>query len=752
MPVAATYRAFISYSHADTSWAKWLHTSLEGFRIDKDLAGRTTPMGPVPATLRPVFRDRDEFTAGHTLTEQTIAALDASAALIVLCSPAAARSHYVNEEVRLFKSRHPHRPVIPVILGGTAGSAGAPSLHPSPLRGGDGGGGPKHASRADHHPTPNPSPSRGGGSVERAAGDDACFPPALAFVVTADGAVTDEPTHLLAADVRDSGDGRELALAKVVAALIGVGVDDVRKRQVVAEKKRTIRYAAFATVVGVLVLAAGFLWVMKERDATQQLARDIEMRTHLEAQRKEIEEQRKQFASLAQRLSLIAPAQAGTGSEKAIGAAVDAAIVGASQGDVRLQRALDLLAAGNVKEAEPLFKAVAEEKAARVNQDKRDAAAAYRNLGAIAGLGDPKRAREAYAKALELDPDDREALYWQGYLAIWAEDAVRAESAFNRLLEVAKVANDERSEYRAHLRLGQSMLQRGGSIDEALSHEDKALRIAISYRAANPENHDWQRDLAEAYLRRGNVIEAQGNLPEALKSFRESLSIRDRLAKADPGNAGWQRDLSVSYIKLGDVFVAQGYLPEALTSFRDSLAIADRLAKADPGNSGSQRDLSVSYDRVGDVLVAQGNLPEALKSFRNSLAIRDRLAKADPGNSGWQRDLSVSYNKLGDVLVAQGNLPEALKSFRDSLAIADRLAKADPGNAGWQRDLSVSNYKIGQFFLKQGKPAEALPYLEADLAIAERLANLDPANAAWQQDVDTSRAMIARVRAALGGK
>ena len=39
------YRAFLSYAHADTKWAKWLHGQLEGFRIDKDLAGRITPLG-----------------------------------------------------------------------------------------------------------------------------------------------------------------------------------------------------------------------------------------------------------------------------------------------------------------------------------------------------------------------------------------------------------------------------------------------------------------------------------------------------------------------------------------------------------------------------------------------------------------------------------------------------------------------------------------------------------------------------------
>ena len=54
-PVALKYRGFISYSHADTSWAKWLHRGLEGFRVDKDLIGLETAFGAIPKTLRPSF-------------------------------------------------------------------------------------------------------------------------------------------------------------------------------------------------------------------------------------------------------------------------------------------------------------------------------------------------------------------------------------------------------------------------------------------------------------------------------------------------------------------------------------------------------------------------------------------------------------------------------------------------------------------------------------------------------------------------
>jgi TIR domain len=120
-PAPIRYRAFMSYSHHDRAFAKWLHKALEGFRIDKDLVGRKTPIGAVPKSLRPIFRDREDFAAGHSLTEQTIAALEASQFLIVLCSPSAARSEYVNQEIRRFKALGRGKYVIPVIVDGARG-------------------------------------------------------------------------------------------------------------------------------------------------------------------------------------------------------------------------------------------------------------------------------------------------------------------------------------------------------------------------------------------------------------------------------------------------------------------------------------------------------------------------------------------------------------------------------------------------------------------------------------------------------
>ena len=207
VPGQLKYRAFLSYAHADMRWGKRLHGALEGFRIDKDLVGRVTPIGPVPQTLRPIFRDREDFTGGHTLTDATIAALDASAALIVLCSTVSATRPAVNEEARLFRSRHPDRPVIPVILDGTF-------------------------------------PDN--------------FPPALRCELAADGTITDLPVTILGPDVRDSGDGRDLALAKVVAGLTGLSPDDIYRRAERSRRRSTnIRNAVIAVLALLAVAATG---------------------------------------------------------------------------------------------------------------------------------------------------------------------------------------------------------------------------------------------------------------------------------------------------------------------------------------------------------------------------------------------------------------------------------------------------------------------------------------------------------------
>ena len=210
-PAPFKYRAFLSYSHRDKAWGEWLHRALETYRIGRDLVGRTTPAGPVPKTLRPIFRDREDFSAGPSLAAQTIAALEASQFLIVICSPNAAKSEYVNEEVRRFKALGRGDRIIPVIVDGNPGDP-----------------------------------------------DSECFPPALRFKVGPDGGLTGERDEPIAADARSSGDGKELAIGKVVAGLLGVGLDEIIRRAERERRRRTRFWSALAgAFLGLAIIATG---------------------------------------------------------------------------------------------------------------------------------------------------------------------------------------------------------------------------------------------------------------------------------------------------------------------------------------------------------------------------------------------------------------------------------------------------------------------------------------------------------------
>lgn len=115
----AGYAAFISYSHRDSAEARWLHKAIENFRLPTELVGTEGELGPVPARLRPVFRDEDELASASELGPRLEQALAASRALIVICSPAAVASAWVDKEIRTFKRMNPTAPVLAVLARGT---------------------------------------------------------------------------------------------------------------------------------------------------------------------------------------------------------------------------------------------------------------------------------------------------------------------------------------------------------------------------------------------------------------------------------------------------------------------------------------------------------------------------------------------------------------------------------------------------------------------------------------------------------
>jgi MTH538 TIR-like domain (DUF1863) len=103
------YRAFISYRHADNTeedrqWATWLQQQLEVYDVPDDPIGTTNLRGEkIPDRIYPVFRDEVSLPADSDLAAAITQALDRFRFLIVLCSPHAVQSRYVNGEILHFK-------------------------------------------------------------------------------------------------------------------------------------------------------------------------------------------------------------------------------------------------------------------------------------------------------------------------------------------------------------------------------------------------------------------------------------------------------------------------------------------------------------------------------------------------------------------------------------------------------------------------------------------------------------------------
>jgi tetratricopeptide (TPR) repeat protein len=205
------YKAYISYSHRNEKYVKWLHGALESYRVPRKLVGTKTSAGTVPSRARPIFRDRDDLSSATDLGGTVNQALLDSENMIVVCSPDAAASFWVNEEIRHFARLGKADRIFCIIVDGEPAGPGTPST---------------------------------------------CFPEALAEVGLK------EP---LAADIRKWADGKHLSKLKLVSGMLGLPLDQLRRRDL-QKRQKVWAMAAVASVV----LAAVLVTAITARIAAQQ--------------------------------------------------------------------------------------------------------------------------------------------------------------------------------------------------------------------------------------------------------------------------------------------------------------------------------------------------------------------------------------------------------------------------------------------------------------------------------------------------
>ena len=529
------YKAYISYSHQDERHATWLHHALEAYRVPRRLVGSKGEFGIVPGKLTPVFRDRDELSSATDLSEKITNALKESESLVVVCSPASAQSTWVNEEIRLFRTLGRGDRIFCVIVDG------------------------------------DPQSDEPG---------KACFPDAL---LEHEDGLQHEP---LAADIRKWADGKHLAKIKLVAGILGLRLDELRRREL--QRRRKIQTAAGIALVAVIALAVfAFQTRLSEQQAREAQQRDRENAENMLSQFVEATEKLEQTADLQTRktfnevasnfLQKLDPDDLSIESRRNLGKILQ------KQGEISFNEGDQQLAIDLFVDSKAIL-------ASLYNENPRDEQAIF-DLSQVeyyigklhSSQGNYEEAyqsfsdyRDASEKLIGLDPEN----------ADWVMEMAYALSNLGYL-------EKHRNPPAVHSALA---FYKG-----ALQHVEQAILLDQSRRS---ELADFHADLADAWL---EVCD----LPQALSSRVKAAQLAEQYYLADPANKRLKRIHAFTLAGLANVQRMSGTVEPALASLQESVRILNQLYLEDRTRLQYRWNLLTKSARAAHLMYLNGQLEEA---------------------------------------------------------------------------------------------------------------------------------------------
>jgi tetratricopeptide (TPR) repeat protein len=564
----AKYWAFISYSHRDSKIAKGVQRALETYRIPKRLVGKTTKSGIVPAALKPVFRDREEMEAGADLKASVREALQQSRYLIVVCSPNAAQSPWVNQEIIEFKKLNGESRVLALIVSG------------------------------------EPFASRIQGREE-----EECFPEALRFALTPEGEPKGEALEPLAADLRPQRDGKRMAILKLVAGMVGVGVDELVRRDA-QRRARRLAYLASGAIAGMAVMAVLTVLAIQSRaEAQSQRAQAEDL---VEFMLGDLRKKLDPVGRLDVLDSVGEKALSYYAKQDADG--LDANALG------RRSRAMHLIGEirdkqGNLNEALAAFKSAADTTAELLSRTPHDGNRIF---------------------------DHAQSVYWMGYIAWRRGEADAAETAFLKYRDLAQQLvriDPNNADWRletayASENLGVVQLERW-QIPEALRSFSAQKEIESDVARTRP---DVVLEVAEADGWIAKALEASGDYEAAIHAQEDRLDVL-RKSPDVAKNRLAQRNMANSNYELGRLELSLGKPETAEHYAQTSVEIAGSLVASDSANMRSLSELCFDQLYLAEIELALAKRDLARRDFNRSWENAQRLIASDPSSLMWQINL-----------------------------------------------------------------------------------------------------------------
>ena len=704
----AVYDAFVSYSHAkDKPIAAALQSVIQ--TLGKPWYRRRA--------LR-VFRDDTSLSATPQLWSSIEGALAQSRFLILLASPEAAASPWVNKEVAYWLDHKNADTLLIALTDGTLvwdNAIGDFSWHESmPL------------------------------------------PPVITGRFASEPKWVDLTAYRAGADARDS---RFIeAGADFAAAIHGMPKEDLLSQEV-RQQRRALRLAWSAA--GSLVILAGMAgWQWWEADAARQVALVAErvaveqreaarkerdtaewQRGVAEQQRKRAEQERgraeKNYAAARSTVnSLIRDVARGLRNVEGLRGETIARVLDTVKGTT------DQLAKTNPDD--PLLEESRLDMYGQFSATYMTAGDRVRALEAAHEmLTIARRLSERTPSAVRHRRSIASAQVMIGYFQLQSGNHALAEASYQEASDIIRgllAREPAPDEWRTDLafaldKIGE-LRGRQGDLKGAYLANAEALELRRGMAARQPSQEYW---VAVSLDRVGKLKQRAKEFDAAAEALAESLAITRRLARRDPANTQLQRDLALSLRSNGDLHRDRNRAQEAIAAYEESLAIKRRLAKLDPDNVIWQRGLAVTLDRIGAARRAAGDMTSARTNYEQALDVFRALHRRDQSNLDHLRSVIITLSNVGEIAEDGDDAVRAGAAYREWLDLLDKRSAADPNNPNWQVDMVQPLFRLARV---GDSPHERLVQARAILNRAKAAGNLPSTRQAWIAQVDRALAAL----------
>lgn len=619
---------------------------LEGYGVPKRFHGRAAPIGEVGRRIAPVFRDRDELPTTSHLGETIRGALRESATLVVICSPAAAKSRWVREEILTFKRMGGSARVFAFIVAGEPKAEGT---------------------------------------------DEDCFSPALRAELGSDGQLSKMPAEHVAADARPEGDGKEDAFVRLTAGLLGVGFDELRQREQ-ARRVRRLMWITAASVAGMAVTLGLALVAWQARNDAQRRQEQAEnllgfMVGDLRAQLAKLnklevldavgEKAIAYFASLNTRDLTDAALTRQVAVLRQIGEIrnAQAHYPEAMRSFLAAYESAKILAARHPKNGEMLFeRGQAEYWVGFVLRKRREFDAMREWL---------VRYRDTGAALVALNPADprwQEELAWGHHnLAVVELDRDNLTEARRGLLDelamlerlAAAKPQDLPLQFRivdANSWLG-TIAERSADLAEATARFAEQVARTEAIARAEPDNAKWRADLAEALMLHASVLAIAGHPSEAMARRARSKEILDALIAGDTKNRTHLRAWLFNRwheVRLASIDGAGAPDRALVEEVKSGL---EKLSATEPSNRVVTGRLAAAWRLWAETLDAAGDSAGAATAVAQALALGEGIVAEGRALEGVLGESALTRIAAGRIAARAGDRAAAERHWRRALEL-----------------------------------------------------------------------------------